>query len=95
MITFIEWEVKGGSVRNVGGVEKFFNSMGDEINIGDLTKENIRKGRIKEKFYNNEGVYYSPEETFNIARKETEELLKKNLIKLSLFLVKEMCLVQK
>ena len=68
---------KGGSVRNVGGVEKFFNSMGDEINIGDLTKENIRKGRIKEKFYNNEGVYYSPEETFNIARKETEELLKK------------------
>ena len=67
---------RGGTVRNVGGVEKFFNSMGEEINIGDLTKENIRKGRIREKFYNNEGVYYSPEETFNIARKETEELLK-------------------
>ena len=67
---------KGGTVRNVGGIEKFFNSVGEEININELTKDNIRKGRIKEKFYNNEGVYHTPEETFNIAKRETEELLK-------------------
>ena len=68
---------KGGTVRNVGGVEKFFNSVGEEINITELTKDNIKNGRVKQKFYNDEGVYYTPEETFNIARKETEELLKK------------------
>ena len=67
---------KGGKVVVDRGATKYLNSMGEEVDIGKLTKENIRKGRIKEKFYNNEGVYYSPEETFNIARKETEELLK-------------------
>ena len=67
---------KGGMVRNVNGVDKFFNSIGEEINIGELTKDNISKGRIKEKFYNNEGVYYTPEQTRAIAQQETEELLK-------------------
>jgi hypothetical protein len=68
---------KGGTVRNVGGIEKFFNSVGEEINITELTKDNIKSGRVKQKFYNNEGKYFTPEETFDIARKETEELLKK------------------
>ena len=67
---------KGGTVRNINGVDKFFNSVGEEINITELTKDNIKKGRIKEKFYNEQGRFYSPEETFNIAKRETEELLK-------------------
>ena len=67
---------KGGSVVTQGGVTKFLNSVGEEINIRELTEDNIKKGRVKQKFYDENGRFYTPEETLNIATKETEELLK-------------------
>ena len=67
---------KGGSVVVDRGVTKFLNSVGEEINIKELTADNIKKGRIKEQFFDANGKYYTPEETLAIATKETEDLLK-------------------
>jgi len=66
---------KAGSVVTQGGVTKFLNSIGEEINIKELTEDNIKKGRVKQKFYDENGKYYTPQETLAIATKETEELL--------------------
>ena len=66
---------KAGSVVTQGGVTKFLNSIGEEINIKALTEDNIKKGRVKQKFYDENGKYYTPQETLAIATKETEELL--------------------
>ena len=67
---------KGGSVVVDKGITKFLNSVGEEINIQELTADNIKKGRVKQKFFDENGKYYTPEETLNIATKETEQLLK-------------------
>ena len=67
---------KGGSIVTQGGVTKFLNSVGEEINIKELTEDNIKKGRVKQKFYDENGRYYTPQETLEIATKETENLLK-------------------
>ena len=67
---------KGGSIVTQGGVTKFLNSVGEEINIKELTEDNIKKGRVKQKFYDKNGKYYTPQETLEIATKETENLLK-------------------
>jgi len=66
---------KAGSVVTQGGVTKFLNSVGEEINIKELTEDNIKKGRVKQKFYDEQGKFYTPQETLAIATKETEELL--------------------
>ena len=66
---------KAGSVVTQGGVTKFLNSIGEEINIKALTEDNIKKGRVKQKFYDENGKYYTPQETLEIATKETEKLL--------------------
>jgi len=68
---------KAGSVVTQGGVTKFLNSVGEEINIKELTEDNIKKGRVKQKFYDEQGKFYTPQETLEIATKETEDLLKK------------------
>jgi len=68
---------KGGSVVVDGGVTKFLNSVGEEINIKELTEDNIKKGRVKQKTFNEvDGRQYTAEETLAIATKETEDLLK-------------------
>ena len=67
---------KSGRVVVEGGVTKFLNSMDEPIDIAALTQDNIKKGRVKQKFYDANGKYYTPEETLAIATKETEDLLK-------------------
>ena len=67
---------KSGRVVVEGGVTKFLNSMDEPIDIAALTQDNIKKGRVKEKFYDANGKFYTPEETLAIATKETEDLLK-------------------
>jgi len=67
---------KSGSVVVEGGVTKFLNSVGEEINIQELTADNIKKGRVKQNFFDENGKYYTPEETLALATKETENLLK-------------------
>jgi hypothetical protein len=67
---------KSGRVVVEGGVTKFLNSMEEPIDIAALTQDNIKKGRVKQKFYDANGKYYTPEETLAIATKETEDLLK-------------------
>ena len=69
----------GKRIVTQGGVTKFLNSAGEEINITELTADNIKKGRVKQKFYDENGNYFTPEETFDIARRETEELLTQEL----------------
>jgi len=61
------------------GITKFIDKTGKEIDLNKLAQENIDSGKIQQKFYNNEGKYYTPEETFNIAKKETEDLLKEEI----------------
>ena len=68
---------KGGSVVVDGGITKFLNSVGEEINIKELTEDNIKKGRVKQKTFSEvDGKQYTAEETLAIATKETEDLLK-------------------
>jgi len=68
---------KSGSVVVDRGVTKFLNSVGEEINIKELTEDNIKKGRVKQKTFNEiDGRQYTAEETLAIATKETEDLLK-------------------
>jgi len=70
---------KGGSVvvDKLTGNSKFLNSVGEEINIKELTEDNIKKGRVKQKSFSEvDGKLYTAEETLAIATKETENLLK-------------------
>jgi len=68
-----------GRVVVEGGVTKFLNSIDEPIDIPALTQDNLKKGRVKEKFYDENGKFYTPEETLALATKETEDLLRTEL----------------